>query len=333
MRTRLSTTAAAVLAAIGVIHFYRPEQQLLAPPFAAYAAEVVRLPFAAPAEEAFGRSGAVQMHFALPSDTVSIPLVFDDTLPRSAFAYQWLRTIDSVAVSAPVPLGGDALAAPGEPGYYRLALLRSGDRRVVEGQTLAVMVPFAEKEGRTLRGFDIGTWVGERLRSRAADLPEGFLPVDEHALSLHVTENLTLGDVLSTPDTKHGDYPAFAALDVRLLDKLELVLAEVTRLAGDSVTPHISVNSGFRPPSYNRGVPGAARNSRHQYGDAADVRIDVDGDGRFTRAELNLVAKAVAAVEREHPDLVGGLGLYTSKRFRSPYVHIDARGKRARWNG
>jgi len=34
----------------------------------------------------------------------------------------------------------------------------------------------------------------------------------------------------------------------------------------------------------------------------------------------------VEAVERTHPELVGGLGLY-----REPYVHIDTRGTRARW--
>ena len=31
--------------------------------------------------------------------------------------------------------------------------------------------------------------------------------------------------------------------------------------------------------------------------------------------------------------LVGGLGLYTSRRYRTPYVHIDTRGKRSRWTG
>ncbi|HEX5580984.1 MAG TPA: hypothetical protein VFX39_05350, partial [Gemmatimonadaceae bacterium] len=213
MRTRLSTTAVAVLAAIGVIHFYQPERQLLDPPFAAYASEVVRLPFAAPAEEAFGRSGAVRMHFALPSDTISLPLVFDDSVPRPDYSYQWLRTVDSAAVGAPLPFAGDDLAVPAQAGYYRLALLRGGDRRVVEGQTVAVLVPFGEKKGSRLHGFNLGTWVGERLSGRArAGLPEGFLPVDEHALALHVTEHLTLGDVLSTPDTHREGYPAFAAL-------------------------------------------------------------------------------------------------------------------------
>jgi hypothetical protein len=43
--------------------------------------------------------------------------------------------------------------------------------------------------------------------------------------------------------------------------------------------------------------------------------------------------KAVEAVEARHPDLMGGLGLYTIRRYSTPYVHIDARGTRARWHG
>jgi len=77
----------------------------------------------------------------------------------------------------------------------------------------------------------------------------------------------------------------------------------------------------------------AARDSRHQYGDAADVAIDADGDGRVTLKDEIIVARAVEQVEDEHPELVGGLGLYTSRRYRIPYVHIDARGKRSRWKG
>jgi hypothetical protein len=46
-----------------------------------------------------------------------------------------------------------------------------------------------------------------------------------------------------------------------------------------------------------------------------------------------LVMRAVDQVEAEFPDLVGGLGLYTSRLYRTPYVHIDTRGTRSRWKG
>ena len=60
---------------------------------------------------------------------------------------------------------------------------------------------------------------------------------------------------------------------------------------------------------------------------------DANGDGRVTLADELLVARAVDQVEDEYPDLVGGLGLYTSGLYHTPYVHIDTRGKRSRWKG
>jgi uncharacterized protein YcbK (DUF882 family) len=125
------------------------------------------------------------------------------------------------------------------------------------------------------------------------------------------------------------------ALNPRLLDKLELVVAQVARMRGvspDSMAA-LDVHSGFRTPAHNAQVLRSARDSRHQYGDAADIVIDADGDGQITRLDSKIIATAVDSVEEVHPDLVGGLGVYTSNRYRIPYVHIDARGHRSRWRG
>ena len=46
-----------------------------------------------------------------------------------------------------------------------------------------------------------------------------------------------------------------------------------------------------------------------------------------------LIIRAVDQVEDEHPELVGGLGMYVSRRYSAPYVHIDVRGTRTRWKG
>jgi hypothetical protein len=66
--------------------------------------------------------------------------------------------------------------------------------------------------------------------------------------------------------------------------------------------------------------------------DLAGLRaFDSNGDGKLTFGDTRLVARAVEIVEQEHPDLIGGMGLYN--RGSASYVHIDARGTRARWRG
>jgi hypothetical protein len=36
-------------------------------------------------------------------------------------------------------------------------------------------------------------------------------------------------------------------------------------------------------------------------------------------------------VEEKYPELVGGCGVYIATSAHGPFVHIDARGYRARW--
>jgi uncharacterized protein YcbK (DUF882 family) len=199
--------------------------------------------------------------------------------------------------------------------------------------TLAVLVPFSQKLGSTLNGYRIGTYLAERLKGGSHDHPEGFVQVGAEDVNLALSKHLRLGDFV-THDAQ-DTWPRYAALNPQLLDKLELVLAEIASWRGDTANVHVAVDvhSGFRTPLYNRTVKRSAKDSRHQYGDAADVTIDANGDGRYTAADTKLVVKAVEAVESRHPDLTGGLGLYTSRRYSTPYVHIDARGTRARWHG
>jgi uncharacterized protein YcbK (DUF882 family) len=107
----------------------------------------------------------------------------------------------------------------------------------------------------------------------------------------------------------------------------------------------VQVMSGFRTPQYNsRGgnTAGRASLSRHMYGDAADVFIDNDGngwmddlngDGKVTIKDSEVIQAAVDRVEREHPNLVGGAGVYVATSGHGPFIHVDVRGYRARWIG
>jgi uncharacterized protein YcbK (DUF882 family) len=327
---RWLTLAACLSAALGVVELHQPSTTLLKKPFEQLA--VVRALTATPSSDAYGRSGEVRLRVALPNEEVEYPLEVDGD--PSGLQYSWVRTGSGTLVEPARPLGGAQVVAPSSPGMYHLALLRDGNRRVVDGVTVAVLVPFQQKLGATLNGYHIGTYLAERLDGRH-QAPEGFMEVRESDLQLSVTTHLRIADFV-THDGQSG-WPRYVALDPKLLDKLELVFSEVKRLRGAPVDSlrslALDIHSGFRTPLYNRGVKRSARDSRHQYGDAADVTVDANFDGRYTAADSRLVALAVEMVEKDHPDLSGGMGLYTSRRYRTPYVHIDARGRRARWRG
>jgi uncharacterized protein YcbK (DUF882 family) len=247
--------------------------------------------------------------------------------------YQWIAMTDTTPADSARQLAGAKVVAPPRPGFYRLSILGAEQRRVMAEPTLAVLMPFESKKGGWLNGYRIGTYLSERFGG-TRDRPEGFLEVREDQLALKVSKHFELSDFI-THDQQSDTWPKYVALDPRLLDKLELVLEKIRETNSTAqrldLTP--DVHSGFRTPAHNAGVQRAARDSRHQYGDAADVAIDVDGDGRVTQRDESLIERAVNAVEDEHPELVGGMGLYTSRRYNSPYVHIDARGRRSRWRG
>jgi Peptidase M15 len=317
------------IAAIGAFQFLQAANETTQKPIGTYLTRVV-VPLAEPSASAFGRSGEVKLAFAMPGQQISYPL--DVHGDPTSLQYAWIRNGDTALVGTPRPLAGDKVVAPMGAGFYRLALIKSGQQRSVEGLTLAVLVPFEEKEGSMLRGYRIGTYLAEKVSGRQAP-PEGFLEITPADVDLPITKHLRVGDFLN--HDQQGKWPSYAAVNPKLLDKLELVIQEIARWHGDKAVAdiEIDVHSGFRAPEHNRRIQRAARDSQHQYGDAADVAIDANGDGKLTAIDSRMVGLAVEIVELKHPDLVGGLGIYTSGHSSTNYVHIDVRGRRARWRG
>ena len=201
-------------------------------------------------------------------------------------------------------------------------------------------VPFARKRGEWLDAVRLGLWPAERraVRDPAYANPAGFHLVTPALRGHPVSAHFTIGEFAMRDGPLGPQGETYVVLARPLLDKLERVLAE---LAATGVrSPDLRVLSAFRAPRYNAGVEGAAPSSRHQFGDAADVVVDADGDGRMDdlnhdgrvdRADLFLVADAVARVERSEPSLVGGLGLYDAQGPSGPFLHVDVRGSAARW--
>ncbi len=287
-------------------------------------ADPAAVPVRVPARPAFGVSQAVYLRIAAPGQVIEYPVA--PARPDADVAYQWTRAGDNSVATQALPLTGSVVVAPGQPGLYHLALSHGPARRLLDEVTLAVLTPFAEKLGGVLHGYQIGRYPFE---SFGGETPLGFVEVTAATARLPVSRHLRLEDFL-THDGQTG-WPRYVAMKPQLLDKVELVIDEIARVRGvsDPLRIAVSVHSGFRTPIHNGGVEGSAFNSRHQYGDAADVAIDADGDGRFTAADAQLVRGAAELVEERHRELVGGLGLYTN--VASPYVHMDVRGTRARW--
>jgi hypothetical protein len=325
----LLTVAASVLAVTAVLFVFRPPEDVTGAAAERAAGAAAPAPQAVASRSVYGKSGGVRVRFALPAEAVEYPVQVEGD-PRE-LTYQWVKLSDSSAVGAALPLAGTTVVAPRRPGFYQLALVRAGERRVLDGVTLGVLVPFAQKAGTSINGYRIGIYLAERLGRAKAERPVGFVQIDEAVAELPITSHLRLSDFI----THDGQttWPRYAAVSPKLLDKIELVVNEVRQARGSRVRVSLDVTSGYRTPIHNRAVEGAAGDSRHQYGDAADLAIDADGDGRYTALDSRIVAMAVEKVERRHPELVGGLGVYTSARYRTSYVHIDTRGRRARWQG
>jgi hypothetical protein len=314
-----------------------------APPGAAFVLdELVRT--LAEDEEVRGESGAVDVLVLETGD--SVPLSLPAELGEGVhLEYRAVRE-GGLAEDAPgtpvrVDSGGIALA-PSEPGVWGLVAVGAGAAREVPGVRLITQVPLSlRREGR-MGAYLIGEWPFERggdPPSEAYRPPSGIIEVTPENFGLQISEHLRLGDFLTKGQV--DVWPKYVLISPRLLDKVELTLQEMER-RGHQVD-HIGVISGFRTPSYNvhgGDTSGRGALSRHMYGDALDFFLDNDedgrmddlnGDGQIGAADAQVLADAADAVEKAHPALVGGIGVYAPTGAHSGFVHLDTRGYRARW--
>jgi uncharacterized protein YcbK (DUF882 family) len=158
-------------------------------------------------------------------------------------------------------------------------------------------------------------------------------------MNTQISEHFQLRDFLTKG--QENVWPKYVALSTTLLDKLELTIQELEQ-SGKPVQD-VGVISGFRTPQYNAHggeTGGRGKLSRHMYGDAMDIYIDNDrngrmddlnGDGRVDIGDARVLAAAADRVERKYPVLIGGIGTYRPTGAHSGFVHIDTRGFRARW--
>jgi uncharacterized protein YcbK (DUF882 family) len=234
---------------------------------------------------------------------------------------------------------GDSAVVPDRPGIWGVVLAAGQALAPVSDFAVITRRPLADRRRGRVGLYYIGTWPTERAPHKGYRTPSGFIEVTRDNRNTRLSDHFRLQDFLT-----HGQdavWPKYLVVDMRLVDKLELVLDDLAEHGVN--TSGVRVMSGFRTPQYNANgglTDGRASLSRHMYGDAADVFIDSDGDGvmddlnrdgRVNVGDARTLAEAAERVERRFPALVGGVGIYTSGPGHGPFVHIDTRGHRARW--
>jgi hypothetical protein len=224
--------------------------------------------------------------------------------------------------------------APRKPGAYTLEIRRSDGASV--RFTALVTIPRQAVRRGVLNGYLIGNYPTHPRGDALYRPPEGFIEVDSRTAELPLTPHLTLGQFVCKQDAGGRRY---VALRERLPLALEAALERFAR-AGIA-SGGLTVMSGYRTPHYNRQL-GDTRFSRHQFGDAADIFIDQDGDGRMDdlngdgRQDVEDARLLLSIIEAAQGDVdwqrfSGGLSAYPPTAWHGGFVHLDTRGPKARW--
>jgi hypothetical protein len=219
--------------------------------------------------------------------------------------------------------------APETPGLVEITV---EDARRTTAMTINafVMVPFGRVEKGRLRGYRIGSYP-------AKTQPEGFVEVTADNARTKLSPHFELRQFLCK---QAAGYPKYVVVSEALILKLERVIGALERAGHDVDTLHVM--SGYRTPHYNESI-GNVRDSQHTAGTAADVFVDERTDGRMddlnrdgivTRDDAIWLFRLVDRMDRLPSALFrGGLGDYGSTAAHGPFVHVDVRGRLARWRG
>jgi hypothetical protein len=289
-----------------------------------------------------GWSGKLFARFLLEPTThrsMSVPLL------EYLFGADRAQPADAAAVATSIPVAAAPVEASAGSAADSAEVVDVEPTEDVDTSGVIVLHkrPFSLKQGPMLGAYNVGYWPEEKgqIRSVAYRNPDGFIEVTPENKDLMVSEHFRLGDFLTHDASQADVWPKALVLNDALIDKLELVIADLK--AHGVPVKHVTVMSGFRAPQYNEALgdeSGRSRVSRHQYGDAADIIID-NGDGRMAdlnhdhrvnQKDVQVILRSVERVERAHPDLVGGVGIYRGSGQHGPFAHIDVRGSRARWS-
>lgn len=224
--------------------------------------------------------------------------------------------------------------APAEPGVTTLSFETGNDRIRINA---VILHPASRMRDGRLNGYTIGTYPSPLHGDPVYKAPDGYLELTTANADLALSPHFRLDQF---PSKQSDKLPKYLALREALFLKLELLLEHVNSRGIE--TDSFVVMSGFRTPVYNHAI-GNVQSSRHIYGGAADIYIDVapkdgvmddlNGDGKFDYRDAQFLYRLADELFARPANgrLRGGLGVYRSTPAHGPFLHVDARGARARW--
>ncbi|WP_340678763.1 D-Ala-D-Ala carboxypeptidase family metallohydrolase [Paraglaciecola sp.] len=281
-------------------------------------------------------------NFTLNGRLVSFDTTFQMVLPEEDLVIKFDANRDSYELlGATIPLQSQAniirYQSPAKPGYYPLKIKNSSTGKSVQLH-LFVLVPISQVKKGVLNAYKIGDYPPPHKGLDAYKAPLGYIEVYKENEVIQISPHFTLGQFLCK---QQSGYPKYLVLRPRLVEKLELFLADVNQQG--IRTDSFVIMSGYRTPHYNRAI-GNVSSSRHMYGGAADIYVDanpvnvymddVNGDSKIDFQDAVFLYNLADGLSRRHQrkDLVGGLGKYQSNASHGPFIHIDVRGSKARWS-
>lgn len=225
--------------------------------------------------------------------------------------------------------------APAEPGKYSLKVDGAPGSEGID-VTALVMVRASEVKQGLLNGYRIGDYPVKPLRGDPIyHPPPGFIEVTRDNADDRVSPHFKLEQFLSH---QAADFPKYLVLNEGLVVVLELIGRALEPLDVDAGDIHVM--SGFRTPFYNRAI-GNVEYSLHQWGRAADIFIDEDHNGmmddlnrdkKIDRTDAQTLYDLLDQLSKTgEGNLIGGLSVYDRTSTHGPFVHVDVRTRKARW--
>jgi hypothetical protein len=291
---------------------------------------------------------APALHADIPGTTVHLEAVpsyvqrlFLPVVPDATNTLQ----IDALRIDAVLeaPRGFDVGVSAGrlvvrsaEKDRFGYARVRAGGRELT--LTLVSLVPYSAMQNGRLDGYQVGEYKTQPLKGLASYVrPKGFIRLTNANAAVHVADHYRMRDFQCKLD---GD-TKYLVLRTEALLKLEILQHELEVAEGVRFD-RFTVMSGYRTPFYNAKIGNETGQSRHLYGDAMDIFVDtnrdgrmddVNRDGRVDTGDARFILRVAARID-ESPEwswLKGGAGVYHANSAHGPYIHVDARGYVARW--